>query len=74
MCGRTRREAGCSEAARAALATVDAGLLKGAAITTPRPQRFGLEQPAPYAVVAFDADQSRPEATSYFVKREWGHD
>jgi hypothetical protein len=52
---------------------VDASLFEGTAITTPRLQRLGREKPAPYAVLALDADQSRSEATSNVVKRKRGH-
>jgi hypothetical protein len=52
---------------------MDASLFEGTAITTPRPQRLGREYPAPYTVLALDADQSRPETTNYVVKRKRGH-
>lgn len=52
---------------------MDASLFEGTAITTPRLQRLGREEPAPDAVPALDANQSRPEATSYVMKRKRGH-
>jgi hypothetical protein len=52
---------------------VDASHFEGTAITTPRLQRLSREQPAPYAVLALDADQLRAEATSYVVKRKRAH-
>jgi hypothetical protein len=52
---------------------VDASLFEGTVITALRFQRLGSEQPAPYAVLALDADQSCPKATSYVVKRKRGH-
>jgi hypothetical protein len=52
---------------------MDASLFEGTAITSPRLQRLDREKPAPYAVLALDVDQSRPEATSYIVKCKCGH-
>jgi hypothetical protein len=52
---------------------MNASLFEGTAIITPRLQRFGREKPAPYAVLALDTDQSRPDAASYVVKRKRGH-
>ncbi len=59
--------------ARAALATVNASLFEGTAVTALRLQRLKREKRAPNAVLALDANQLRAEATSYVVTRKRGH-
>jgi hypothetical protein len=49
---------------------VDASLLKRATITAPCLQCLGSEDSTPYAVLAFDADQSSAKAARDVVQRE----
>jgi hypothetical protein len=70
VCGGPRREASNSEAARAADAATDTSLLKRTTITAPRFQGLSGEDSTPYAVLAFDANQSCAKAARNVVQRE----
>jgi hypothetical protein len=50
--------------------TPDTSLLKRATITAPRFQSLSSEDSTPYAVLAFDADQSSAKAARNVVQRE----